>query len=101
MTVSLDRGRVLDALVDGEVIARALGSDRGVSVQMGEDRFTIEWFHAEHPHRNGRLALIPAPTNRGTELHIVMRGAKYDVKDVVRKIKALVETGEIPTGERF
>ncbi|MDQ2865795.1 MAG: hypothetical protein M3R51_06170 [Candidatus Eremiobacteraeota bacterium] len=101
MTVAVDRDRVLDALSDGDVVSRALGCDHSVAMEFSPDRRTLEWFDSAHPHRNGRLAFIDAPGDRGTELHLAMRGAKYDVKDVVRKIKALIETGEIPTGERL
>lgn len=48
-----------------------------------------------------RLELRDAPGERGTELYLSMRGVgKYGVKEVLRKAKALIESGEIPTGRR-
>ena len=48
-----------------------------------------------------RLELRDAPGGRGTEVHLAMRGlGKYDVKEVLRRAKALLEAGEIPTGRR-
>lgn len=49
-----------------------------------------------------RMELRDAPGGRGTEVYLTMRGlAKYGVKDVLRRAKALLETGEIPTGRRY
>lgn len=49
-----------------------------------------------------RLQVGDAPGGRGTEMHLAMRGmAKYDIKDVLRRAKALLEAGEIPTGRRY
>lgn len=47
------------------------------------------------------LELRDAPGGRGTELHLAMRGlGKYDIKEILRRAKALLEAGEIPTGRR-
>lgn len=47
------------------------------------------------------LELRDAPGGRGTEVHLAMRGlGKYDIKEVLRRAKALLEAGEIPTGRR-
>lgn len=49
-----------------------------------------------------RLELRDAPGGRGTEAYLTMRGlGKYGVKDALRRAKALLETGEIPTGRRY
>lgn len=49
-----------------------------------------------------RLEIRDAPAGRGTELYLTMRGVgKYAVKEVLRRAKALLETGEIPTGARY
>lgn len=49
-----------------------------------------------------RLELRDAPGGRGTEMYLTMRGlGKYTVKDILRRAKALIETGEIPTGRRY
>lgn len=55
----------------------------------------------------GKLAAIEhveirnAPGDRGTEIYLSMRGrGKYGVKEVLRRAKALMETGEIATGRR-
>ncbi len=49
-----------------------------------------------------RLEVRDAPGGRGTEVHLGMRGlGKYDVKEVLRRVKALLEAGEIPTGRRY
>jgi hypothetical protein len=49
-----------------------------------------------------RLEVRDAPGERGTELYLTMRGVgKYGTKEVLRRAKALLETGEIPTGRRY
>lgn len=49
-----------------------------------------------------RLEIRDAPADRGTEVYLTMRGAgKYSVKDVLRRVKSLLETGEIATGRRY
>lgn len=49
-----------------------------------------------------RLELRDAPDGRGTELYLTMRGVgKYGVKEVLRRAKSLIETGEIATGRRY
>lgn len=49
-----------------------------------------------------RLEVHDAPGNRGTEIYLAMRGAgKYEIKEVLRRVKALLEAGEIPTGRRY
>lgn len=49
-----------------------------------------------------RLELHDAPGSRGTEVYLAMRGlGKYEIKDVLRRMKALLEAGEIPTGRRY
>jgi hypothetical protein len=93
MTVARDHASVLRALIDGAVISEALCCEDDVAVKGSGDGRTIEW-------SGGRVALVAAPGDRGTELHLSMRGRKYDVKEVVRRIKALLEAGEIPTGAR-
>jgi len=47
----------------------------------------------------GGVYLREAPGGRGTEIHLTLHSArKYPVKDAIRRAKALLETGEIPTG---
>jgi hypothetical protein len=49
-----------------------------------------------------RLEIREAPDGRGTEMYLTMRGhGKYAIKDVLRRAKALLEAGEIPTGRRY
>lgn len=49
-----------------------------------------------------RLEVHDAPGSRGTEIHLAMRGVgKYEIKEVLRRVKALLEAGEIPTGRRY
>lgn len=49
-----------------------------------------------------RVELRDAPGDRGTEICLTMRGlGKYAVKDILRRAKALIECGEIPTGRRY
>jgi len=49
-----------------------------------------------------RLEIRDAPAGRGTELYLTMRGAgKYGVKEVLRRAKAMLEAGEVPTGRRY
>lgn len=99
MTVSLDREMVIDRLTD-EIIQMSLGCEDITVVRDAVDNRLIEWTCAPHPDESGRLALIAAPGNRGTELHVAMHGEKYQVKELVRRMKMLLETGEVATGER-
>jgi hypothetical protein len=50
-----------------------------------------------------RLELRDAPEGRGTEMYASSRFAsnKYEIKNALRRAKALLETGEIPTGARY
>ena len=49
-----------------------------------------------------RVEVRDAPASRGTEVFLSMRGTgKYAIKDILRRIKSLLETGEIPTGRRY
>jgi hypothetical protein len=49
-----------------------------------------------------RLEIRDATPGRGTELHLTMRGVgKYRIKEILRRVKALLEAGEIPTGRRY
>lgn len=82
MTVTLPRERIEMFVESRDQMLEALGSKRRFGL--------IE-----------RLELRDAPEGRGTELHLTMRGlSKYEIKDVLRRAKALLETGEIPTGKR-
>lgn len=48
------------------------------------------------------LEVRDAPGGRGVEVHLGMRGiGKYQIKEVLRRMKALLEAGEIPTGRRY
>lgn len=59
----------------------------------------------EHKRRLGlidRLEVRDAPSGRGTEVHLSMRGlGKYQIKEILRRAKALLEADEIPTGRRY
>lgn len=82
-TIAIQRERVEAFIESRERMLLALGSKR----RLGQ----ID-----------RLEVRDAPGGRGTELHLGMRGAaKYDVLDVLRRAKALLEAGEIPTGRRY
>lgn len=49
-----------------------------------------------------RLEIRDAPAGRGTEIYLTMRGVgKYALKEVLRRVKALLEASEIPTGRRY
>lgn len=99
MTVALDRETVIDRLTD-EMIQASVGCENIAVTRDIVDNRLIEWACAPHPEESGRLALIAAPGNRGTELHVAMHGEKYNIKDLVRRMKMLLETGEIATGAR-
>lgn len=82
MTIAVSRDRVESFVESREQMLVALGSKRRVGM--------ID-----------RLELRDAPAGRGTEMHLAMRGlGKYEIKDVLRRAKALLEAGEIPTGRR-
>jgi hypothetical protein len=81
-TVAVPRERVEAFVESRERMLLALGSKRMLG--------NIE-----------RLEVRDAPGGRGTELHLSMRGvAKYQIKEALRRMKALLEAGEIPTGRR-
>lgn len=83
MTIAVSRDQVEAFVESRERILTALGSKRRLGL--------IE-----------RLEVCEAPGGRGTEVHLAMRGlGKYEVKDVLRRVKALLEAGEIPTGRRY
>ena len=83
MTVLAPRDRVVSFIESRDRMIEALGSKRMLGTIHG-------------------LELCDAPDGRGTEIYLTMRGVgKYGVKDVLRRAKALLETGEIPTGRRF
>lgn len=80
MTIALPRERVEAFLNDDEDVERAAGSRDRVAL--------LE-----------RLEVVEAPGGRGTEIHASSRRAKhkYELKNVLRRMKALLETGETPT----
>jgi hypothetical protein len=83
MTVLTSRDRVESFIESRERIIEILGSKRMLGA--------IE-----------RMELREAPGGRGTEMYLTMRGlGKYGIKEVLRRAKALLETGEIPTGRRY
>jgi hypothetical protein len=48
-----------------------------------------------------RFSLMPAPGTRGTEIHVTSHELNQkELKAGLRKYRALVEAGEIPTGAR-
>lgn len=66
------------------------------------DRMLIALGSKRRLNQIDRLEIRDAPGGRGTEVHLAMRGiGKYEIKDVLRRAKALLEAGEIPTGRRF
>jgi len=99
MTVVLDRETVIDRLSD-RVIQASVECEEITITRDSIDNRLIEWTCTSHPAESGRLALIAAPGNRGTELHVAMHGEKYSVKDIVRRMKMLLEAGETATGVR-
>lgn len=83
MTIAVTRTRVEEFIESRESMIDALGSKRRLGA--------IE-----------RLEVRDAPAGRGTEVHLAMRGlGKYGTKEVLRRAKALLEAGEIPTGRRY
>lgn len=66
------------------------------------DRMLIALGSKRRFNQIDRLEVHDAPGNRGTEIHLAMRGiGKYEIKEVLRRVKALLEAGEIPTGRRY
>lgn len=100
MSVTLSRQSVIAALQDPALLQRALDCDHPIAIAPSADGRVVGWTDDDHPDRSGRLALIVAPNDRGTELHIAMRARKHEVKNVVRRLKSLLEAGEISTGMR-
>jgi hypothetical protein len=83
MTLAVPRDRVEEFLQSRDRIAEAVGSKKMLGA--------IE-----------TLQICDAPDGRGTEMYLAMRGrGRYGVKEVLRRAKALLEAGEIPTGRRY
>lgn len=83
MTIAAPRDRVEAFVESRESMLLALGSKRRLGL--------ID-----------RVEVREAPGGRGTEVHLSMRGlGKYNIKDVLRRAKALLEAGEIATGRRY
>ena len=83
VTIAVPRNHVEEFVESRERMLTVLGSKRRLG--------TIE-----------RLELHDAPHGRGTEVHLGMRGlGKYEIKEVLRRVKALLEAGEIPTGRWY
>lgn len=83
VTVAVPRERVEAFVESRERMLTALGSKRRLGM--------ID-----------RLEVRDAPGGRGTEVRLGMRGlGKYDIKEVLRRAKSLLEAGEIPTGRRY
>lgn len=83
MTVLVPRDRVMAFVQDRQLMTQAVGSKKMLGA-------------VQH------LELCDAPDGRGTEIYLSMRGlGKYSIKEVLRRAKALLETGEIPTGRRY
>ena len=99
MTVLLEREQVIERL-DDRTIQTAVGCEDLRIVRDASDSRLIEWTCETHASEDARLALIAAPHHRGTELHIAMRGKKYHAKELVRRLKMLLEAGELATGAR-
>jgi hypothetical protein len=96
LTVVLERSAVRNRLTNDATIQRAAQCEL-IAVDRDEDASVIAWRCEAHPGEGARLALVDAPGGRGTELHLTMRAEKYAVKEIVRRLKSLLETGEIPT----
>jgi hypothetical protein len=48
-----------------------------------------------------RFSLVPAPGNRGTEIHVTSHELNQkQLKTGLRNYRALIEAGELPTGAR-
>lgn len=83
MTVLVPRDRVMAFVQDRQLMTQAVGSKKMLGA-------------VQH------LEMCDAPDGRGTEIYLSMRGlGKYSIKEVLRRAKALLETGEIPTGRRY
>jgi hypothetical protein len=52
-------------------------------------------------HASCRYSLVPAPGNRGTEIHVTSHElSQKELKAGLRTYRALIEAGEVPTGAR-
>ena len=81
-TILVERERVHQLLESQEEFIQVLGS-------------------REYLDNIDRLEVRDAPDDRGTEMYLTMRGiGKYATKDILRRAKALLEAGEIPTAAR-
>jgi len=99
MTALLDQDIIVMRLSDDKLIRRAVDCE-SLETRRSDDSRTIEWRCSHHASESGRVALIPAPAGNGTELHLAMRSPKQHAKEVVRRMKMLLEAGEIATGAR-
>ncbi len=71
-----------------------------VTVSSAVSATDVETFVAR-TMREYEVSIKPAPGGRGTELHATSHAlSKTDLKQVLANERALLETGEIPTGAR-
>jgi hypothetical protein len=86
----------------GQAMTIAVQRDRVESFIESRDRMLLALGPKRRLGMIDRLEVCDAPGGRGTEVHLAMRGlGKYEIKEVLRRVKALLEAGEIPTGRRY
>jgi hypothetical protein len=73
--------------------------DATVGIRLADEGLLRQVF-GEH-FADVRFARVAAPLERGTELHVSSHAlGKHELKAGLRKLRAWIEAGEIPTGDR-
>ena len=93
MSVTLLQAGGIRAHRARQLVRRALDCDYDVRVSSNHAGNVICWTDELHPERSGRLALVPATTGV-TELHLVMRSGREDVRDVMQRLLYLLQSRE-------
>lgn len=95
MTITLDRASGVRARSARQLLRSALLCDeRDLRVSASFQGNVVCWTDAKHPERSGRFALVPADDEKSTELHLVMRTGRRELRDVIARLAALLQSGE-------
>jgi hypothetical protein len=90
LTVGLTKDEVRTILADDLRIRTLVECDLLV-VQRDDATGAIEWMCELHPSEGAQLSLVDVPEIGATELLLAMRTERRDVKEIARRLKALLE----------
>jgi hypothetical protein len=94
--VGLNRDEVSSILGDDHPIQAVVACELLV-VQRDDASGAIEWMCESHPSEGAQLSLVDAPDAGSTELHLAMHADRREVKEIARRLKALLEERALQT----